>query len=148
MEVGLASISPDDRLRVTYRLLCGEGESPQDKATDIAYEQTVELPPACIGDAITERVVGRVESVEPGTSRGWTAVISYSPEWVGDDAAQLANLLFGNISLKHGIVITSIEWPATLLKTFGGPAHGIFTLVMRKSDDGWRIIHDQSARLP
>lgn len=31
---------------------------------------------------------------------------------------------------------------------FGGPAHGIFSLVMRKGDAGWRIIHDHSARLP
>jgi len=120
-----AGISPDDRLRVTYRLFCGEGENPQDKATDIAYEQTVELPPDCVGDAITERVVGRVEAVEPGAARGWTAVISFSPEWIGDDAAQLANLLFGNISLKKGIVVTSIEWPPTLLEIFGGPAHGM-----------------------
>jgi ribulose-bisphosphate carboxylase large chain len=27
--------------------------------------------------------------------------------------------------LKRGIVITGIEWPSTLLETFGGPAHGI-----------------------
>ncbi len=31
---------------------------------------------------------------------------------------------------------------------YGGPAHGIFSLVMRKSDAGWRIIHDHSTRLP
>jgi uncharacterized protein (TIGR02246 family) len=31
---------------------------------------------------------------------------------------------------------------------FGGPAQGIFSLVMRKSDNGWRIIHDHSSRLP
>jgi len=120
-----AGLSPDDRLRVTYRLLCGEGEDPQDKAHDIAYEQTVELPAACVGDAITERVVGHVESVEPGVARGWTAVISFSSEWVGEDAAQLVNLLFGNISLKRGIVITGIEWPAPMLAAFGGPAHGV-----------------------
>ena len=121
----MVRISPDERLRVTYRLLLGEGESPQDKASDIAYEQTVELPPACVGEALTERVVGRVETVEPGSARGWTAVISYSPEWIGRDAAQLANLLFGNISLKQGITVADIEWPATLLDTFGGPAHGV-----------------------
>lgn len=121
----VAGISPDDRLRVTYRLFCGEGENPQDKATDIAYEQTVELPPECVGDAITERVVGRVESVEPDAGRGGTAVISFSPEWIGNDAAQLANLLFGNISLKKGIVVTGIEWPQTAIETFGGPSHGI-----------------------
>ncbi len=120
-----AGLSADDRLRVTYRLLCGEGETPQDRAEDIAYEQTVELPASCVGEAITANVVGRIESVEPGESRGWTAVISYSPEWIGDEAAQLANLLFGNISLKQGIVITDLEWPRTLLDRFGGPAHGI-----------------------
>ncbi|NIM00513.1 MAG: ribulose 1,5-bisphosphate carboxylase [Acidobacteria bacterium] len=120
-----AGFSADDRLRVTYRLLCVEGETPRDKAEDIAYEQTVELPPSCVGEAITEAVVGRIESVEPGPARSWTAVISYSPEWIGDDAAQLANVMFGNISLKQGIVITDVEWPTTLLERFGGPAHGV-----------------------
>ena len=31
---------------------------------------------------------------------------------------------------------------------FGGPAHGIFTLVLRKTDGRWRIIHDHTTRLP
>jgi len=118
----------NERLEVTYRLFCGEGENARDKARDIAYEQTVELPPACVGEAITERVVGRVERVEPGKTRSFAATISYDPELIGSDAAQLANLLFGNISLKSGIVVTGIEWPNSLLKAFGGPAHGIEAL--------------------
>jgi len=120
----LAGPSSDDRLRVTYRLRCGEGESVRAKATDIAYEQTVELPASCVGDAITQRVVGRVENVEPGAAGG-TAVISYAPDWIGPDAAQLVNVLFGNISLKKGILLANIEWPQTLLDAFGGPSFGV-----------------------
>lgn len=120
----MGRVSDDDRLRVTYRLLCGEGETPDEKAADIAYEQTVELPPACVGEAITEQVVGRVESVEPGPSRGWAATISYPATGIGRDAAQLLNVLFGNISLKKGIVIADLAWPRVLLDAFGGPSFG------------------------
>ena len=110
-----AAFSADDRLRVTYRLLCGEGETPRDKAEDIAYEQTVELPPACVGDAIIERVVGRVESVETPAGRQGSVVISFAPEWIGGDAAQLANVLFGGVGAEIvTIQTTSLDQEATI----------------------------------
>ena len=121
----MAGQSSDDRLRVIYRLSCGEGENPRDKAGDIAYEQTVELPASCVGEAITEQIVGRVESVEPGPERGYHATLSFAPGLIDADAAQLVNVLFGNISLKRGILIADIEWPQTLLDAFGGPAFGV-----------------------
>ena len=117
-------LSNDDRLRVTYRLTDIAGQEPGTVAQEIAHEQTVELPPDCVGDAITDAVVGRVEAIE-SLSGGGGAVISYAPELIGDDAAQLANLLFGNISLKHGILITAIDWPQALIDAFGGARYGI-----------------------
>src|SRR5207247_431586 len=41
------------------------------------------------------------------------------------DTPQLLNLLFGNISLKSGILIADIEWPPDLLTALGGPRFGI-----------------------
>src|SRR5207247_10318970 len=71
------------------------------------------------------RVAGRVESVDTlgrGRSR---AVISFDPGAVCGDLPQLLNLLFGNISLKTGILIAGLEWPAELLTALRGPRLGI-----------------------
>jgi S-methyl-5-thioribulose 1-phosphate isomerase len=121
-----------DRLRVTYQLTCAPGEDPEAKARDIAFEQTVELPPECVSPEIAARVVGRVEALEPlaregRTGRGgrWRAVITYDPAAVGTEVPQLLNLLFGNISMKPAILVTGVEWPEPLLRSLGGPRFGI-----------------------
>ena len=111
-------------LRVTYHL-AGSARTAARKAQDIAFEQTVELSPGTVRADIAERVAGRVESVETlgrGRSR---AVISFDPVVVCGDVPQLLNLLFGNISLKDGILIAGIEWPGELLAALRGPRLGI-----------------------
>ncbi len=115
----------NDRFRITYSLTCGEGEKAASLAREIALEQTVELPENCISKEIAERVVGRVEEVKELEERRWRAVISYSSETVGGDLSQFLNLLFGNISLKRGILITDVAWPESFLESFRGPAFGI-----------------------
>jgi ribulose-bisphosphate carboxylase large chain len=117
-------VSADNRLRVHYRIRFSEGEPAEERARDVAYEQTVELPAACVNRELTDHFVGRVESVERGSLDRAQVTISYAPERLIDDAAQLLNLLFGNISLKRGIQIRSIEWPTSLLQRFGGPRYG------------------------
>ena len=119
------SDSSNERLRVTYLLTCTEGEDPATKARDIALEQTVELPPGSFPPEIEERIVGKVEMVEPLGDGRWRTVLSYDVGVVGDDTPQLLNLVFGNISLKAGILVTEIEWPASLLAHFPGPKFGI-----------------------
>jgi len=109
---------------VTYLLTCDEGEDPHEKARDIALEQTVELPAACVPPAILERIVGRVESVEPLDDGRWRAVISYDPVTYDGEVPQLFNLLFGNISLKRGILLDDVDWPHESLATFPGPRFG------------------------
>src|SRR5207245_9273653 len=48
------------------------------------------------------------------------------PVVVGGDLPQLLNLLFGNISLKPGILVAAIDWPPELLAALGGgPRRGI-----------------------
>ncbi len=114
-----------ERLIVTYRLSCEADESPRQKALDIAYEQTVELPEQAVSPELAERIVGRIEELSPLSGDRHKLVISYCLDAVGDELTQCLNLLFGNISLKAGIRIDAIEWPARLLQAFGGPAHGI-----------------------
>jgi ribulose-bisphosphate carboxylase large chain len=115
----------DDRFRITYSLVCEDGEQAASLARGIALEQTVELPESCLSDEIRERVVGRVEKLEEGEGNRWRAIISYSVETVGDDLSQFLNLLFGNISLKRGIVVTDVSCPESWLEGFRGPAFGI-----------------------
>lgn len=114
-----------ERLRITYRLTCAEGEDPDAKARNIAWEQTVELPEGWIPPDVEQRIVGEVEAMEPLDAGRWKAVISYDPVTVGADLPQLLNLLFGNISLKAGILVTGLDLPPSLLGRFPGPQRGI-----------------------
>jgi len=112
------------RLRVTYHLACSRRVAAA-KARDIAFEQTLELPEDAVSPEVAERVAGRVESVESlgrGRSR---AVISFDPGAVCGDLPQLLNLLFGNISLKAGILIAGLDWPDDVLAALRGPRLGI-----------------------
>jgi ribulose-bisphosphate carboxylase large chain len=114
-------------LRVTYHLAGGDAREAVARARGIALEQTVELAAEAVPAGVAERVVGRVESVEPlgqGDAR-WRAVIAFDPAVAGDDVTQLLNLLFGNISLQRGIVVADVDWPPALLRVLGGPRLGI-----------------------
>lgn len=114
---------PKDALRVTYHLTCAAGEDGAAKARDIALEQTAELPAAAVPPDV--RVVGEVLAAERLADGRWRAVIAYRPDIVGEDFAQLLNILFGNISLKSGILVTDVHVPAALLARWRGPALGI-----------------------
>ncbi|MGH7700467.1 MAG: RuBisCO large subunit C-terminal-like domain-containing protein [Gemmatimonadales bacterium] len=110
-------------LRVTYQLACAPGEDPAAKARDVALEQTAELPASAL--PAEAPVVGHVEALEAAGGGRWRAVIAYRPEIVGADLSQLLNVLFGNVSLKSGILVTGVEIPRELLARYGGPALGI-----------------------
>ena len=112
------------RLHVTYHLACPT-RAARAKARDIAFEQTVELSERVVSSEVASGITGRVEAVEPLARGRSRVVISFDPAAVCGDVPQLLNLLFGNISLKAGILITGIEWPDSLLATLGGPRLGI-----------------------
>lgn len=120
----LPSAAGDDRIRVTYRLTADEATA-RAMAEDICIEQTVEFPPDLLptGD-IRDRIVGRVESLRPVDQGAFEATISYSTITLGDELPQLLNVLFGNISIKHGIRVQSLEFPASVYQIFRGPRFG------------------------
>lgn len=118
-----------ETLRVTYELTPDNGEDPETKARDIAYEQTVELPPAAVPPALADTIPGRVGTLTPLAQGRWQVTIDYDASLLAGELTQTLNLLFGNISLKRGIRISRIEWPPSLVGRLGGPGHGI---------DGWR----------
>ncbi len=120
-----AATAESARIRVSYRISCRSGEDPHDKARDIAFEQTVELPSDCITPELAQAVVGQVEEVERMGGDVWSAVISYPPGTVSRDVTQLFNLLFGNISLKSGVLLTEVDLTDELLSHLPGPSFGI-----------------------
>jgi ribulose-bisphosphate carboxylase large chain len=114
-----------DRIQITYQLTLREGERAEVRARQIALEQTVELPDGCYPDGVEERVVGRIEDIEDLGSARWELTLSYDPVLVGSETTQLLNLLFGNVSMHPGTLVTDLQLPAALVERFPGPQHGI-----------------------
>ena len=117
--------SGSERIRITYELTCAPGEDPHRKAQDVAFEQTVELPGSCVSPEIQDRIVGRIESIERADDSRWRTVIAFPPVVVGGEVPQLLNVLFGNISLKTGVLVAGVELPPATSSMFPGPRFGI-----------------------
>ena len=67
------------------------------------------------------------------------------------DAAHMGKTTFSELQVRPLTVELAIVTGRYALERkaeFGGNAHGIFTLVMRKGPKGWRIIHDHTSALP
>lgn len=118
-------VRADGRLGVRYVLALGRNEDPARKAALIGLEQTVELSRDLVAPELLERMAGRVEQVSHSGPRRAQVQLSYSLDAIGDDLPQCLNLLFGNISLKPGIRIVGLDWPAAQLRSLGGPGYGI-----------------------
>lgn len=114
-----------ERIRITYQLTLPEGERAEARARQIALEQTVELPDGCYPDGTEELVVGRLEEVEELGGARCKLTLSYDPVLVGSETTQLLNLLFGNVSMHPGTLVTDLELPASVVGCFPGPQHGI-----------------------
>jgi ribulose-bisphosphate carboxylase large chain len=112
------------RFSVLYRL-SGDEREARAKASDICLEQTVEFPDALIPDGvIRDQILGRIERFEAGPDGGYAAQISYAVEVAGGELTQLLNTVFGNISIKPGIRVESLELPDEVLRSFKGPRFG------------------------
>lgn len=110
--------------RVKYLITCFEGEDIDQKLRWICLEQSVELPEEVVSKAILNLVVGQVKEVEEQANGTYEAVIAWPLSNVGDDPTQFLNMLYGNISLKRGIKVLSVNWES-LTSILQGPAFGI-----------------------
>ena len=90
------------------------------------------MPVDAIDDAfVLAQIVGQVEAIaekEPGV---FQVCISLAQETVDHDPGQLLNMLFGNSSLQEDVVLQDVELPADLVKSLGGPRHGLHALRRR-----------------
>lgn len=114
-------------ITAVYRIRCAPNAIEQ-ICQNIAYEQTVEVPPALAeADDRVRRWVGRVDSIQPldGVQDGFEARISYDHLLAGGQLPQLLNLLFGNSSLQKNVSLSDVDCPEELLRNFRGPQFGV-----------------------
>lgn len=114
------------RFSVTYRIRAADRAEAQARAEGIALEQTVEIPRAVIPlGYIADQIAGRVEEIGRTADGVFHAVISYSPDSVGDEITQFLNVIFGNSSIQQGIRVVGIDPGPEMLRRFPGPRFGI-----------------------
>lgn len=114
-------------VRATYRVV-GSAEEAAARAQAIAYEQTVELPPALVVDPIVlGEVVGRVLEIAPVPGRDdvHDVGIEFASALACGQISQLLNLVYGNVSLWGGVRLMDLVLPDDLLESLPGPAYGI-----------------------
>lgn len=114
-----------DTFGVNYQLM-GTEEQALKMASDICLEQTVEVPEELLQQRdIREQILGQVVALDPLGQDCYCAVIAFPVEVAGAELSQLLNVIYGNISLKPGIRVLSLDLPERLLKHYRGPRFGI-----------------------
>ncbi|VAW18046.1 ribulose-bisphosphate carboxylase-like protein; rubisco-like protein, partial [hydrothermal vent metagenome] len=126
----------EKRFGVSYRIFAASEDEAEGRASDIALEQTVEIPSDVVpAGYIGDVVVGDVASVIAESENSYVAKIKYSLDAVGDGFSQLLNVVFGNSSIKKGLKVIGLTPNKQLMELFGGAnfgAAGLRTLVGRK----------------
>jgi len=127
-----SSIAPvSGVLHAIYRVR-SDVQSIDDRARAIAVEQSVEMPISAIDDPfVLSEIVGRVEAVHEMKPGIFEVRIALAAETVGHDPGQLLNMLFGNTSLHHDVILQDVEFPAEVARHFSGPRHGLQVLRRR-----------------
>ncbi len=128
------------RFQVDYRVSAVSLAEAEDRAREIALEQTVEIPRDVVPKGnIEDTILGHVQSVSEQASGRYLARIAYHPDTVGDSLPQILNVIFGNSSLQQGIKVVGLTLGPTMQARFPGPrfgAAGVRQLV-RRPDAGY-----------
>ncbi len=115
----------DSCIYATYRLDVA-APAAQERAQQLALEQSIEMPLAAVTDArVLAEVVARVESVTEQPDGSHYARLALASETVNDEPGQLMNMLFGNCSLQPDVELIDVDIPAPLAHALGGPHYGI-----------------------
>lgn len=118
-------IEAESRFTATYRLTASTYDEAKEKAFAIAVEQTVECPYELVKDSwIGEKLVGRIEDLKLAAPEVFYATISYSPDAVEGEFAELLNMLYGNVSLYPGVRLMSFELSDGMYSLYKGPKLG------------------------
>ena len=116
----------DDSFRVTY-LVRAAPEDIAARAEALTLEQTVELPRATAGRDpwVAAHLLGTVEAIEPAGDDVHRVTIAQPLATVGDNPAQLLNVMFGNSSLQPDVTLADVELPEAAFAWLPGPRAGI-----------------------
>ncbi len=119
------------RFLVTYHVRAS-AETIAARAQAIAVEQSVEMPLEAIeAPEVLRDIVGQVADIADLGAGIFAVRIALATATIGNDGAQLLNMLFGNTSLHDDVVLADVEVPSALAAVFGGPRHGIGRLRRR-----------------
>ncbi len=79
-------------------------------------------------------------------SKGWQAALDrYKKAYTGT-GHEMGRLEFANLRIDMlGSDAALVRGEFHLTMSDGKTPHGLFTLIVRKSPDGWKIVHDHSA---
>lgn len=111
---------------IAVYLIRTTADQVEQRAEAIAIEQSVEMPLAAImDDHIHDRIVGRVESIEPKGPGLFEARIALAAETVGPEAGQFMSMVFGNVSLMDEVTLIDVVLPEAVALSFGGPRQGV-----------------------
>ena len=118
-----------DRFVVVYDVVAEGEKDVREKILAICLEQTVELPAALVpeGTWIRDNVVGRLEKLEAGAglAGSWRCHVSYHADTAGGEMTQLVNVIFGNTSMKEGVMVADVVMPRRVLADYPGPKFGV-----------------------
>lgn len=110
---------------ITYRVSVLENQEIDQKIEDICLEQSVELPRRLLTGEVEQKVVGKPTKRKQIDEDLFEVTVSWPIENIGGDISQFLNILYGNISLQAGIMITDADWHALNGDLFEGPVFGI-----------------------
>lgn len=114
-----------ERFTVVYKVVAGSEAEAQQRAFDVALEQTVEFPADITPPGeIRQQIVGQITSLRPVAEGRYEAAVSYAVESAGVELTQLLNVIFGNSSIKPGLRVERIELLDSMLARFKGPRFG------------------------
>jgi ketosteroid isomerase-like protein len=82
-----------------------------------------------------------------GVTRGWQTVLDrYRKKY--SDRAQMGTLTFSDLEITPISSDAALVLGRWALKRQKDAPHGYFTLVFRRTSDGWRLVHDHTSAAP
>ncbi|MGJ3508695.1 RuBisCO large subunit C-terminal-like domain-containing protein [Enemella sp. A6] len=109
----------ESRLRVGYDCSAASAGA-EEMARAVAVEQTIEFPPDLAPEWIRRDLVATIEEVGENSF-----VLSFDARLFGDSITEMLNVLWGNVSLLHGVRVTRIDLPDDFVTAMDGPRFGI-----------------------
>lgn len=108
---------------VTYKIVADSRSAAEEISAAIAIEQSVEMPPETVAEHLKPGI-GQVNRLTRIDGESWETEIHFSTALVDGDPVQFLNVLFGNSSLKPGILIIDLD-KSYLSSLLAGPTFGI-----------------------